>query len=258
MKHGFKEIYIIQNVHLALDILFLLEKKPRSFESIQEKLRINKQKLNKLISFLIKEEWIELDKESKLYRLGIKTFELGIRYLQFLDIKKAAKPVLEEIRKKVKENVYLTTRVAYEVLYIEKSEVDRDVTILSRYGRVLPLYASSSGKIYLSHFDPRELEDYFQKVKWIRHTPRTKTPEELKRELKRIRQEDFATNIEEYEEEVVSAAAAVYDYARKVNYTITVVAPSYRMSERDLNTWVKEILKEKAFRLSEKLGLINT
>ena len=254
MQH--KEIYVIQNVHLALDILFLLEKKPYTLEKLQEELRINRRKLLKLVNFLLENEWISYDKETKLYRLGIKTFELGIAYLNSLDLKKVAKPILEEVSRKVKENSYLTTRVAYEVLYIERSEVDREVRILSRYGRVLPLYASASGKLYLAHFDEREIENYFKTVKWIKHTPRTKTPEELRRELNEIKAENYAINIEEYEEEVVSAAAPVYDYANRVNYTITVVAPSYRMSEKDLRTWVKEILIEKAQKLSEKLGRI--
>jgi len=258
MQHAHKDIYIIQNVHLAVDVLFLLEKKPRSFESIQEELKINKSKLQKLLNFLKEREWISYDEENKLFRLGIKSFELGIAYLKHLNMKKASKPILEEISKKVKENVYLTTRVAYEVLYIEKSEVDREVRILSRYGRVLPLYASASGKIYLSHFEPRELEDYFKQVKWVRHTPNTLPPDKLMKELERIKEEGYAVNLEEYEREVVSSASPIYDYAGNVNYTITVVAPSYRMKKEDLFTWVRDILKEGARRLSEKLGRLKT
>ncbi|NPB08487.1 MAG: IclR family transcriptional regulator [Aquificae bacterium] len=254
MQHAHKEIYIIQNVHLALDILFLIERRPISFEKIQENLKINKTKLQKLLNFLREREWIFYDEENRVYRLGIKSFELGIAYLKHLNIKKVARPILREISKKVKENTYLTTRVAYEVLYIEKSEVDREVRILSRYGRVLPLYASASGKIYLSHFDPRELEDYFRRVKWVKHTPRTLSREELIRELDRVREEEYAVNLEEYEEEVVSSAAPVYDYAGRVNYTITVVAPSYRMTREDLYGWVKDVLKEASLKLSEKLG----
>ncbi|WP_461832532.1 IclR family transcriptional regulator [Aquifex sp.] len=257
MEYAHKDIYVIQNVHIALDILFLLGKKPYTFERLQEELRVSKQKLTKILNFLKENEWVSYDEENKLYRLGIKNFELGMAYLNHLDIKKAAKPILNYIADKVKENVYLTTRVAYEVLYIERSEVDREVRILSRYGRVLPLYASASGKIYLSHFDKREIEDYFRSVKWIKHTPNTKTPEELKKELMKIKEEGYATNLEEYEEEVVSSAVPVYDYAGNVKYTITVVAPSYRMKEEDLLTWVKDILKEGAKKLSEKLGRIS-
>jgi len=256
MHHAHKDIYVIQNVHIALDILFLLEKKPYTLEKLQEELRISKPKLQKILNFLYEKEWVSFDEENKLYRLGIKNFELGMAYLNTLDIKKVSRPILDEIAKKVKENVYLTTRVAYEVLYIEKSEVDRSVKILSRFGRVLPLYASASGKIYLAYFDERELEDYLRTVKWIKHTKNTKSPEELKKELPKIRQEEYATNIEEYEEEVVSSAVPVHDYAGKVNYTITVVAPSYRMKKEDLLTWVKEILREGAWKLSEKLGKV--
>jgi len=256
MEHSHKDIYVIQNVHLALDILFLLEKKPHTIEKLQEELRISKPKLQKLLNFLHEKEWISYDEENNLYRLGIKNFELGMAYLNHLDIKKVSKPILDEIARKVRENVYLTTRVAYEVLYIERSEVDRNVKILSRYGRVLPLYASASGKIYLAHFDKRELEDYFRTIKWIKHTSNTKFPHELMDELEKIKKEGYATNLEEYEEEVVSSAVPVHDYAGNVKYTITVVAPSYRMKKEDLLSWVKDILKEGALKLSEKLGRI--
>jgi len=92
--------------------------------------------------------------------LGVKCFELGRAYFQHLDVRALARPILRDMVDKLKENAYLTTRIGYEVLYIEKHEVEKEVGILSRFGRVLPMYASASGKIFLAHFDERELKAY--------------------------------------------------------------------------------------------------
>ncbi|NPB06651.1 MAG: IclR family transcriptional regulator [Aquificae bacterium] len=246
--------YLIRNLQLALELLFLVREKPCSFERLQEALKLSRPKLQKLLNFLTEHEWLVYDADENLYRLGLKSFELGSAYLRHLDVTKAARPVLDRLARALGENVYLTTRVAYEVLYIAKSEVERKVRILSRYGRVLPLYASASGKIYLSHFDPRELEDYLKTVKWVRHTRNTKTLNELLNELKKIKKDGYAVNLEEYEEEVVSSAAPVYDSTGAVRYTVTLVAPSYRVKPAELQGRVKELLKEAARELSAKLG----
>ena len=139
---------------------------------------------------------------------------------------------------------------------MEKYEVEKEVGILSRFGRVLPMYASASGKIFLAYFDDRELEDYFRKVKWIRYTSMTKTPEEVRHELPSIREEGYSVNMGEYEEDVVSIAAPVFDYAGKVSYTISIVAPAFRVPNNLLLGSFRDAVVETAGELSRRMGRV--
>ncbi len=252
--HRDKSFYLIQNVDYALRILFLVEQEPQSVESLQKKMGLKQERIERILETFVDREWLSYQEESGKYMLGVKCFELGRAYFQHLDVRNLAKPILKEVVDRLKENTYLTTRIGYEVLYIEKHEVEKEVGILSRFGRVLPMYASASGKIYLAYFDERELEDYFKKVKWIRYTERTRGPEEIRKELKDIKEKGFSVNIGEYEEDVVSVAAPVFDYAGKVSYTVSVVAPAYRVPKELLLGRFREVIISAAHELSKKLG----
>ncbi|NPA41151.1 MAG: IclR family transcriptional regulator [Aquificae bacterium] len=252
--HRDKSFYLIQNVDYALRILFLIEKEPHSIESLQKETGLKAERIERILETFVDREWLSYQEESGKYMLGVKCFELGRAYFQHLDVRNLAKPILKDVVEKLKENAYLTTRIGYEVLYIEKHEVEKEVGILSRFGRVLPMYASASGKIFLANFDEREVEDYFRKVKWIKYTEKTKTPEEIRDEIKRIKKEGFSVNMGEYEEDVVSVAAPVFDYAGKVNYTVSVVAPAYRVPEELLLGKFKEVTVCAAQELSKRLG----
>lgn len=252
--HRDRSLYIIQNVDTAIRLLFLIEKEPMNVEEIHKRTGIKRGKVEKILETFVEREWLTYQEESGRYMLGVRCFELGRAYFQHLDVRSLARPILKKVSEKTRENAYLTTRIAYEVLYIEKHEVEKDVGILSRFGRVLPMYASASGKIYLAYFDDEELEDYFGKVKWIKYTSRTKTPDQVREELPSIRERGFSLNVGEYEEDVVSVAAPVFDYAGKVSYTISVVAPAYRVSAGTLLTKFAEITSKAARELSKKLG----
>ncbi len=254
--HRDKSFYLIQNVDYAFKILFLIEKEPRSVENLQKETGLKAERIEKILETFVDREWLSYHEESGKYMLGVKCFELGRAYFQHLDVRNLARPILKDVVDKLKENAYLTTRIGYEVLYIEKQEVEREVGILSRFGRVLPMYASASGKIFLAYFDDREIEDYFKKTKWIRYTDKTRSQEQIRDELELIRERGFSVNIGEYEEDVVSIAAPVFDYAGKVNYTVSVVAPAYRVPEDMLMTKFKEVTVEAARELSKRLGKI--
>lgn len=254
--HRDKSLYLIQNVDLSLQMLLLIAKKPRTIEDILSHIDIKRDRAEKILQTLLDREWLSLDEESGNIRLGVKCFELGRAYFQHLDIGEVARPILKKVAQELQENAYLTTRIGYEVLYIEKHEVEKEVGILSRFGRVLPLYASASGKIFLAHFDEREVEDYFKKVKWVKHTSKTKTPQEVKEELPIIRERGYSVNMGEYEEDVVSIASPVYDYAGRVSYTVSVVAPAYRVSESALMNRFKEVTISASEDLSKKIGKV--
>ncbi len=252
--HRDKSLYLIQNVDIALKILLLIAKEPKTIEEVWKEVGIREDKAEKLIHTLLEREWLSQEADGDRLMLGVKCFELGRAYFQHLDIREVAKPILKRVALELQENAYLTTRIGYEVLYIEKHEVEREVGILSRFGRVLPMYASASGKIFLAHFDHREVEDYFKKVKWVKHTSRTKTPQEVREELPRIRERGYSINMGEYEEDVVSVASPVYDYTGKVNYTVSVVAPAYRVSESALMNRFKEVTISASEELSREIG----
>ncbi len=250
-----KKEYIVHNVDIAFEILFLISHYGNlSFKDIESKIDASSTQLKKIITILVERDYINYNKRKRTYSLGIKNFEVGYSYLSHVEIRKIAKPFLIELGELVKENVYLAIRSAWEIVYIDAFEVDRTVTVKSRVGKLLPMYASASGKVILAYMDEEELEEFFNEVKMVPFTKKTITDKEkLKKHLKRVRDWGFAIDNEEWEYEVKCISVPVWDYTGKVVAAITLSAPAYRLpKERILN--LKDIFKEKAEQLSEKLG----
>ncbi len=251
-----KDEYIVHNVDSAFDILFYISKHPQTtLSEIEKNINISHQQVEKILDVLINRGYINLNRKKKTYSLGIRNFEVGHSYLSHVDLRKIAKPYLQELGEKYRENIYLAIRSGYEIVYIDAYEVDRPVLVKSRVGKLLPMYASASGKIHLADMDEEELEDFFKHVKLIPFTQKTIVDKEkLKEHLKQVKEQGFAIDDEEWEEEVRCLSVPVRDYTGKVTAGITLSAPSYRIPKEKLINEIKEDFLEKVRELSERLG----
>ncbi len=251
-----KDEYIVHNVDLAFDILFFLAKNPNTtFENMLDNVDSSSYQVEKILDVLISRGYINFNPKKKTYSLGIKNFEVGYSYLSHVDIRNIARPYLQYLGEKFQENVYLAVRSGFEVVYIDSYEVNRSVVVKSRVGRLLPLYASASGKIHLADMDEDELEEFFREEKLIPYTKKTITDKnELLKHIKQVKQQGYAIDDEEWEEEVRCLSVPVRDHTGKVTAAVTLSAPSWRIPSEVLTGKIKDEFIQKAKELSERLG----
>ncbi|NPA13378.1 MAG: IclR family transcriptional regulator [Aquificae bacterium] len=251
-----KKEYIVHNVDLAFDILFFLAKNPNiTFEDIQSHINSSSYQIEKILEVLINRGYINYNHKKRTYSLGIKNFEVGYSYLSHVDIRNIAKPYLQHLGEKFQENVYLAVRSGFEVVYIDSYEVNRPVVVKSRVGRLLPLYASASGKVHLADMDEDELEEFFKEEKLIPYTKNTITDrDKLIEHIKEVKEKGFAIDDEEWEEEVRCLSVPVRDHTGKVAAAVTLSAPSWRIPSDQLIGEIKDEFIKKADELSQRLG----
>ncbi|WP_457639559.1 IclR family transcriptional regulator [Persephonella sp.] len=251
-----KKDYIVHNVDLAFDVLFFLAKNPNiTFDKILKHIDSSSYQIEKILEVLINRGYINFNPKKKTYSLGIKNFEVGYSYLSHVDIRNIARPYLQYLGEKFQENVYLAVRSGFEVVYIDAYEVNRPVVVKSRVGRLLPLYASASGKIHLSDMDEDELEEFFREEKLIPYTKNTITDrEKLLEHIKLVKQQGFAIDDEEWEEEVRCLSVPVRDHTGRVAAAVTLSAPSWRVPSKLLTGEIKDEFIKKSRELSERLG----
>lgn len=251
-----KSDYIVQNVDLAFDILFYIAKRNSiKFRDIEEKFNVSPQTLEKVLEILIIRGYLEYNKRKKIYTLGIKNFELGQSYLIHGEIRKQARPYLQKLANEFGENVYLAAKSNFEIVYIDAFEVQRNVVVKSRVGRLLPMYASASGKIHLAYMDREDLEEFFREVKLEKFTENTITDRDsLLKELEETRSRGYAVDNEEWETEVRCISVPVRDYSGDVVAALTLSAPSFRLPFSLLHGKMKDRFLEASEELSEKLG----
>ena len=256
VRHRDRQSYIVQHLYLAFKILYLMaEEGEKSRSEISKHFNENENQIFKILETLEKRGYVQFNKKRNKYFLGIKNFEIGQEYLKKLELRKLAYPYLKYLSEKFKETVYLAVKSNFEIVYIEAHEVKRPVLVKSRLGRLLPMYASASGKVHLANMSELELEEFFKDVKLISYTKKTITDKSrLLEEIEKVRKNGFAIDDEEFEEEVRCISVPVKNFKNEVVGAITLSAPSFRMPKEKLLTEIKDEFIDKVNELSYKLG----
>lgn len=252
-----KAEYIIQSVNRALDILeaFNYNEEELGVTELAARLNLHKNNVFRLLATLEVRGYIEQDKKSGNYRLGIKTFEIANIFLHHLGLRRQAKPVLEELVARCDETAYLAVLDGPEVVYLLMQETTQTVRIVPRVGRRLPAYGTASGKVQLAYESIDRLNELFRDYPLKRYTERTIVDfEALKEHLKEVARLGYAIDDEELEDGVRCVAAPVRDYSHKVIAAVGLSGPLSRFSIERVEKELVPLVKEAAIKVSQRLG----
>lgn len=246
----------IQSVQRALYILDRLanSKNGASASEIARELGVNRSTVFRLMETLMQEGYVRQDTRTKRYYLTMKVFSLGSRLLDQMDIRTSARGVLEALQKETGHTIHLGLRDLNEVVYIDKISGTNPIQMYSMIGRRAPLYCTGVGKAILAFLKDAEIEAFLQEVKLVKFTPNTITePEGLWEEIKRIRSQGYALDLEEHEVGIRCVAAPVFDYNQEVIGSISVAAVVITLGKKCIEDYAGLVIKA-AKTVSETLG----
>jgi IclR family acetate operon transcriptional repressor len=171
-----------------------------------------------------------------------------------LDLRGAALPIMEDLRRHTEETIHLTVPEDGKMVLIERLETDKPVRTSMALGHALPMHASANGKAVLANSSPEVIRPLLLADELPRYTDTTITdPDELRAELAAIRERGFAVNHGEWRSDVGSVAAAVMGGHEKPIASLSVNIPISRLtqeSEVDFGAAISEA----ASSLSARLG----
>ena len=128
------------------------------------------------------------------------------------------------------ETCNLTIPNNNSVLYLDRVEASWPLRLTMGAGSHVPLYASASGKLFLSYLPKRSRERFLRVTPLVRHTQNTLTdPAKLSREFETIRANGYAVDNEEYLPGISCVAVPVRDADARVVAAVAVQAPTTRM-----------------------------
>jgi len=253
-----KQDYTIQSVVHALDILEAFRgtsKEDLGVTELSEKLHLHKNNVFRLLATLETRGYIEQNKLTGNYRLGIRTFEMGQVFLSQTGLLKQARPVMEELVGLCNETVYVAILRCDRVVYMDIAETSQSVRVANRVGSLLPAYCTAVGKAQLAYLSQDELDKIFTKPKLQAFTPSTITDRErLMAHLKEVAKKGYALDIEEYEEEVMCIGTPIMDYTGRAVAGICISGPGCRMSKKRMETELWPLVKNAANDVSRRLG----
>jgi len=250
--------YKVKSVDRALYLLEIMAEENRELELIElcKKTHINTTTLYRLLQTLQSRGFVAHNPYTGRYRLGLKLLELGHAAGDQIELRKITIPFLEELMKKTKETANLVVLDEGEAIYIDKVESPASLRMFHRIGKQAPAHATGVGKVLLAALPSEEVKEIVKSKGLCKLTDNTITsPENLQKELEKIRENGFAIDNEECEIGAKCIAAPIRDYTNQVVAAVSVSGPSVRLSEGRLNELVK-VVKETALKVSQKIGYL--
>ena len=98
-------------------------------------------------------------------------------------------------------------------------------------GGTFPWHVTSTGKLYLAHMDPAEVDTILQSPLPKTASGTITTKRQMQREIKEVRRQGFAWTIDELEDGLTSIAVPLFDHHGGFLAGVYVSAPSYRFTD---------------------------
>ncbi len=252
-----KSEYIIQAVYHALDLLeqFSDDVDELGVTELSKRLKLHKNNVFRLLATLESRNYIEQNKVTENYRLGLKTLELGQTFIKQMGLLRQARPVLERLVKECNETTYVAILKELQIVYLDVVETDLTVRVVPRVGAQLPAYCTAAGKVQIAYLTDGELENFLPAKGLKRFTPNTVTDRnELKKQLQMIVEQGYAIDDEELDIGVRCIGAPIRDYTRRIIGAVSISGPSMRLTEERMEKELIPIVKKAAEEISTKLG----
>ncbi len=112
-------------------------------------------------------------------------------------------------------------------------------------GKRAPLYCTGAGKMFLAEISEQQLNDYLATTALAPLTQITLTePLALKKELKKIKEQQFALDQEECELGVFCIALPIRNQQNKLLATVSISLPTIRVSQKRIEEVLSYAQKE--------------
>lgn len=251
-----KSNYLIQSVSHALDVLeqFGDNGDEIGVTELSRRLKLHKNNVFRLLATLEARGYIEQNKATENYRLGLKCLQLGQAYVQQIGFLHQAQAALQRLAERSNESSFVSMRKGMEVLPLDFVESKNTVRVASFLGGTLPLHCTAPGKVHLAFDSEEELKSGLpEKLK--RYTDQTIIDRPmLLKEIANIRGDGYAVDNGEFIEDLRCVAVPIRDYTRGLVGCVAVAGPAHRLTPQKIEEGIVALIMQEGSELSQRLG----
>jgi IclR family KDG regulon transcriptional repressor len=247
--------YIVRPVYKALQVLRCLgdERRELALSEICYRVDLPKTTVFRYLQTLCACGFATHDRNTDLYRIGLRVWELGQSVHEPLRIREFALPEMRNLRDRFNETVNLGVLDGLEVVYLEIIESRRSLRMHALLGGRDPIHSTALGKAVLA-FTPEERWPVRLPQDLARRTDRTITSlARLRENLAEAHRQGFALDDEENEDGARCIAAPIFDHQGLAMAAVSLSAPASRMTDRLLPKAAAAVLQT-ATLISQRLG----
>ena len=199
---------------IAMDLLeaFLGDTAEMGFTRLAGVVKEDKTILQEVLTALEDRGYLQRAPDGHKYRLGVRVFELGARFQNSLDIRRAALPELTSLAEQTSESGFLCVRDGDNALCLERVEGRHRARIHAlQVGERQPLHWGAAPRALLAGMSDAEISAYAVRTGLPRSTPRTITSlEQLLEDARHTRSQGFVISYEDVTPGIAAVGAPIY------------------------------------------------
>lgn len=237
-----KPPYAIESVDNALRILQVLRDSGQvRVSEVAAELGIARSTAHRLLAMLVYRDFA-VQAEDRSYRAGPALSAAPLRGEPAQRLRQVMRPHMEALRDQVAETVNLTVRLGIQTRFLHTVESAQVLRVGDRQGTVLPAWKTSGGKALLAELPDARLTALLRGVNG--RPPEGMTAAErraLVSELRLIRDQGYAENIEQSESGVCAIGLCVRDQLGGPVAALSVSVPSVRYTPERSRVFLREL-----------------
>ncbi|MGL5681600.1 MAG: IclR family transcriptional regulator [Marinifilaceae bacterium] len=184
----------------------------------------------RLANTLLDMGYLGKDADNNRYFLSRKLFKLGLSALGETNIVERAMEPMTRLRDDVKESVMLGVLVDTEVVLLEQILGSHAFTFVLKTGTSICVHASAPGKVLMANLSTERRENIIERISFYPFNDNTITcREQFMNELKRVKEQGYAMDIEEEIIGVHCIGAPIHNQDGEVIACVWMTGPKGRM-----------------------------
>ena len=240
---------INRTVDRAIQMLELIAKNPKGIDlnEIIQNMGIPKSSGFDILHTLVNASMVtRVNKESKMYKLGVKSFIIGNQYINNIEVVEIAKPYIQALGEKYKKSIFIAKEGNGKIIYIHKFQPVSDVVATCVVGTENEYYNTALGRCVLAY-----KEDRYQIIKELVRDNKIIDEEAFIQSIDLIKYNKYATSNEEHEKRIFCIAAPVFSHDNEV---VVAISMSGLYSGKEICDEEIKDLKETAYSISAAIG----
>lgn len=218
--------------------------RPVSITDLMNELGLPKPTVHRITAQLIDENYLQRNPSDKRFVIGNKLKEFSTNILANNSIGSPRRAVLEALSNEIGETCNCTMLDGYQTVYFDRVECNWPIKVNLPPDSRLPLHATASGKLFLSHMKKSDRTRILNAAPLTACTEHTLTFEEdLNDQFKTIKKQGIAFDNEEFIDGMIAIAVPVFDSKNRICFTVAVHAPTTRQTMESLSEYIPSLRK---------------
>ena len=209
-------------------VSFTRSDRPLGVSQIARDLGLSKAVVHRILQSLASRSLVQVIPGDARYALGPTAVGLGTKAWSQLDVRSLAAPTLRRLRDRTRETATLSVLVGNRRIYLDQYESPQEVKMIIEIGPQFPLHSGASSRSILA-FLPQAFID--EAVAELVDARPTVDVEEYLRGLALVREQGYATSLNERNTGAASIAAPFFDASGNVLGSISSSGPAARYAE---------------------------